>query len=355
MTELINNYRKYIPAAFFFLGFVFDIVTLGEIDETSNILVHLFYLIISIAIIVLEYLKIEKLDTNKKWVHLIFNHKTDIFHFCLGSLLSSFALFYFKSASLANSYFMLLVITIFLILNEFESFQKKGILVRTILLFLCYVTFLIYFIPILIGKSNTFIFLLSIALSIASSFALKSWLNKKTGLVYQNTRDLFLPHVGVALFFTFLYFTKVLPPLPLSLKYIGVFHNIEKSNGHYITTDYKPNWKFWHNGDQDFKYSKNDRVYIFTKIFSPAGFKEKVNIRWSIEKNGNYRTSDIIPLSVKGGRRNGYRAFAFKQNIRPGNWQVKIETNSGLEIGRINFTITEGQNKIEDKKVIKRM
>jgi hypothetical protein len=207
----------------------------------------------------------------------------------------------------------------------------------------------------MIGKSNTFIFLFSILIAISSSFALKSWLNKKTGLVYQNTRDLFLPHVGVSLFFTFLYFAKVLPPLPLSLKYIGVFHNIQKSKGHYMTTEYKPSWKFWHNGDQDFKYSKDDKVYIFTKIFSPAGFKERVNIRWSIEQEGVYKTSDVIPLSVKGGRRNGYRAFAFKQNIRPGNWQVKIETNSGLEIGRINFTITKGENNMEDKKVIERI
>lgn len=355
MTELINNYRKYIPATFFILGFLFDIITLGEIDETSNILVHLLYLIISISILILEYLQIEKLESNKKWIHLIFNHKIDIFHFCLGSLLSSFALFYFKSASISNSYLMLLIITIFLILNEFESFQKKGIIVRTVLLFLCYVTFLIYFIPIIIGKSNTLIFLLSILLSVASSFCLKTWLNKKNGLIYKNTKNLFVPHVAVAIFFTFLYFAKILPPLPLSLKYIGVFHDIKKSNGHYVTTDYKPSWKFWHNGDQDFKYQPNDKVYIFTKIFSPAGFKEKINIRWSIEKNGEYKTSDIIPLSVKGGRRNGYRAYTFKRNIKAGKWQVKIETNSGLEIGRINFTISHGKNIIENKNVMKRM
>lgn len=355
MTELINNYRKYIPATFFTLGFLFDVVTLGEIDEFSNIAIHIFYIALATVIITLEYLKLDKIETSNKWVLQIFNHRVDIFHFCLGSLLSSFALFYFKSASIANSYLLLIIISVLLILNELESFQKKGLIVRTSLLYLCFITFMIYFIPILIGKSNTLIFLLSISVSLSFSYGLKHWLNKRSSLIYENTKKLFLPHATITVFFAILYFSRILPPLPLSLKYIGVFHNVEKQNGHYLTTEFKPSWKFWKNGDQDYLYQEGDKVYIFTKIFSPAGFTEKVKIRWSIEQDGNYKTSDLIPLNVKGGRREGYRAFTYKKNIRPGKWQVKIETNSGLEIGRINFTITKGIDHIKNKKTVKRI
>jgi len=341
MKKIYEDYKKYIPAIFFVLGFLLDVFTLGEIDDFSNILVHFFYIIISGLLLQLEYLRISEIKSKNFIVLKLFQHRTDIFHFCLGSLLSSFTLFYFKSSSITNSYILMVTMVILLILNELEEFQKFGMIMRSSLFYLCLLTFVIYIIPIAIGFSGIFIFFASVVVCLIASFFTKRWVSSKNKELFHNTQNIFLPHLGISIIFTLLYLTKVFPPIPLSLKYIGVFHNIEKVNGNYLTTEYRPSWKFWHNGDQDFQYMDGDTVYIFTKIFSPSGFKERINISWAHEVDGIYKTSDRIKLNIKGGRRQGYRAYAKKRNIRPGQWRVKIETDSGLEIGRIHFYITK--------------
>ncbi|EQC51647.1 DUF2914 domain-containing protein [Bacteriovorax sp. DB6_IX] len=343
MEKAFGNLKKYLPVIFFSTGFLFDIFTLGEIDEMSNIIMQLLYIIIAAAILALEYLEIENIKSHHL-IQKIFLYRVDIFHFCLGSLLSSYTLFYFKSGSLSNSYFFLIFMAGLLVFNEFQLIKNLGILIRTSLLYLCLLTFMLYLIPLLIGKSGTLIFLCTILLCLAISFGIKRLFVKKSSRVYYFTQYLFIPHVVISLLFTFFYLIKAFPPIPLSLKYIGVFHNVEKENGHYITSENRSKFKFWQNGDQDFLYKENDKVFIFTKIFAPAGFEDRVNIKWQVEIDGAYKTSDIIPLNIKGGRREGYRAFASKQNIRPGNWRVYIETGSGLEIGRIDFHIYTDEN-----------
>lgn len=54
-------------------------------------------------------------------------------------------------------------------------------------------------------------------------------------------------------------------------------------------------------------------------------------IGWSV--------SDVIPLQTMGGRPEGFRGFAKKARLQPGDWRVEVETEDGREIGRIHFTV----------------
>ena len=44
-------------------------------------------------------------------------------------------------------------------------------------------------------------------------------------------------------------------------------------------------------------------------------------------------------MNITGGRKEGYRGFAMKQNYQPGEWRISIETTDGREIGRIYFEV----------------
>lgn len=138
---------------------------------------------------------------------------------------------------------------------------------------------------------------------------------------------------------------RILPPVPLSLKTIAVYHHVGKTteNGvdkYYALTE-NPRWKFWNYGDQDFKARPGDKVYIATNIFSPAGFNGKVNLKFLTKTSSGFKVSDKIPIEIAGGRKAGFRGYAYKQNYTPGEWQARVETDEGLEIGRISFTIEE--------------
>ena len=44
-------------------------------------------------------------------------------------------------------------------------------------------------------------------------------------------------------------------------------------------------------------------------------------------------------MNISGGREQGFRGFAYKQVLKPGLWQVRIETNDSREIGRLSFEV----------------
>lgn len=341
LKELHSKYEMYLPASFFILGFVLDIFTLGEIDDLSNILMQLCYLIFGSVILAFEYLDISEIQIQKKWLKRIFKYRDEIFHFLLGSLLSAFTLFYFKSSSISNSFLFLLLIVTLLVMNEFERFQKQGVLIRTSLFMLCLVSYLVYIIPVLSGQSNTIIFLISTLIATGISAASLFFLTKKNNNSKKNRNTLFYPQLAVITVVIMFYLLKIFPPIPLSIKDIGIYHDIKKENGTYITKHLNPWWKFWNKADQDFKYRDGDKVFVFTKIFSPAGFSGKIYLHWLKDTDDGLKTSDRIPLKITGGRSEGFRGFAYKKNFTPGSWQVRIETQNELEIGRISFEISK--------------
>ena len=353
VKTLHEQYHQYLHAAFFVLGFVFDIFTIGEIDDLSNIVMQIVYLISSIGILYLEYKDINVVESEKKYIKLFFEYREDIFHFLLGSLLSAFTLFYFKSSSLSNSFFFMAFLACLLLLNEFPQFQKLGLIVRTSLVMLCLLSFFIYIIPLIAGEIAPILFAISIFIGICFSivsfiFLLKSDAENKDRWLKQ----LLYPHFVITNLFIILYLAKVFPPIPLSIKYIGIYHDVSKQAGDYKLSYNTSKWKFWSNGDQHFQARPNDKVYVFVKVFSPAGFSDKVYIKWMKQTKDGHKVSDRIPLSITGGKRGGFRGYAYKSNYTEGNWQVRVETEEGLEIGRINFDIELTSNQLDMKDII---
>lgn len=344
-----KKYERYLPAVFFGLGFLLDIMTLGEIDDFSNILIFTSYLIFSGAFLAFEYQEINEFESNNKVFQFIFDYRNDIFHFFLGALLSAFTLFYFKSSSLATSFLFLIFMMSVLLLNETSFFQKNGIIVRTTMMKLCLLSYFILIIPTALGQAGSMIFAFCMVISLVLSGIAFFWLSKKRDNKEKNLKELLYPHLIVAGIFILLYLAKVLPPVPLSIKYIGIYHDVKKEENSYIVREERQSWKFWQNGDQVFKARPGDKVYVFAKIYSPGGFAGKVYIRWLKDTEDGWVTSDKIPLSITGGRNKGFRGYSYKANYEPGEWQVRIETDNGLEIGRISLEIIPDESTDERK------
>lgn len=46
-----------------------------------------------------------------------------------------------------------------------------------------------------------------------------------------------------------------------------------------------------------------------------------------------------MPITIKGGREDGYRIFTFKANYDSGEWKIVVETSTGVEISRLYFEV----------------
>jgi hypothetical protein len=151
---------------------------------------------------------------------------------------------------------------------------------------------------------------------------------------------LLLPGFAVLTLFLFFYFMGWIPPVPLSVKEQGIYHHIEKKDGMYFLSSEKKWWKFWQSGDQDFYAEPGDKIYYYSQIYSPARFSDRIFIHWSfLNARGQWENSDRIPMTIAGGRKEGYRGYASKANYQPGRWCVQVETANGLEISRLYFDV----------------
>lgn len=153
-------------------------------------------------------------------------------------------------------------------------------------------------------------------------------------------KNYILPTLLVYSVFILLYSTNTLPPIPLSLQKIGIYHHVNPQNGAYELSQQTPLWKVWNNGDQEFHARAGDKVFVFTRVFAPQNFRDKIYLRWEKQDaSGSWKTSDRIPLKIVGGRGLGFRGYAYKANYSPGHWRVRVETGHESEIGRVTFEV----------------
>lgn len=319
----------------FVLGFIFDLLTLSNIDDTLAISQQAVYLILLFSIL---WTQAANIQVAPKW-EKIWSYRDAAFHFILGSLLSLYSLFYTKSASISSSLIFILVIGILLIANETRLVQKSDLRIKSALATLCLFSFLAILVPIVYGSIGFIPFFISSVITLCLVLLFQRRLSAK---IMDKAPPLFLGNALVVLFFCLSYLFKVIPPVPLSTTHMGIYHMIEKADEGYKVSHEKPFWKFWHTGDQDFIAQPGDRIYFFTQIFSPTEFRDQVWVVWEQNhpKQGWVKT-DRIPLEIKGGRREGFRGVAYKSNFESGFYRVRLTTSDDREIGRITVNITK--------------
>ena len=341
MEKVIDFYRRYEHFAsptFFVLGFLLDIFTLGRVDEATNIFLFLIYSLTATFIFLWE-LEIFELSHDKTPLKEIYKYRDEIFHFSQGALLSAFTLFYFKSASLATSLIFLLFMFSLLLLNELPAFQKRGPLFKGTLLQVTLFSFFLVYIPLIAGQVGTLIFIV-VCLSYGALLAGGTWVLNKLkvdGVVLKNCW--LYPGLIILGSMAFLRTFSLMPPVPLSLETAGIYHKVEKRYPFYNLYHEKEWWRFWNSSDEYFRAAPGDKIYFFTRVFAPGGFKDQVFLNWQRKVDGDWRTSDKIPFSISGGRTQGFRGYAYKSNYVPGDWRVLVETKGGLEVGRLNFEV----------------
>jgi len=269
-----------------------------------------------------------------------YRYRMALLGFCLGTLLNLYTLFFFKSSSLLVSFFFMLVIVALLLANEFGPFQRLGLPFKSALLGLCLLSFSAAVVPMIFGQVSTRVFLVSMAVGCLPMLALAAGIRRRSPERFPAVRQQMLVPFGLMLVvFLGAYLLRVIPPVPLSIPFIGVYHAVERTQDAYRLSHERPIWAFWRNGDQQFRAQPGDRVYVFFRVFSPGSFADEVNMRWFHREQRGWALQDSIPIKILGGRAEGFRGYGFKSKYQPGAWKVHIETTDGREIGRVYFDV----------------
>jgi hypothetical protein len=331
-----------VAALFFAGGFIFDTVAAGRVDSWHMIAQQTVYLAIVTAVLTQLFFvpdepAPEGLPSVKRFYY---RYRVAVLSFFLGTLLNLYTLFFFKSSSLLVSFSFMLVMVALLLLNEFGPFQRLGLAFKFALLSLCGLSFCATVVPVIFGQVGTAVFLASMAVACVPIVALAAWIRKRSPERFAAARSQMLVPFGLMLVvFLGAYLLRVIPPVPLSIPFIGVYHAVERTPEGYQLGHERPAWAFWRNGDQEFRAQPGDRIYVFFRIFSPASFADEVSMRWFHREQRGWALQDTIPIKIVGGRAEGFRGYGFKSKYQPGAWKVQIETTDGREIGRVYFDV----------------
>jgi hypothetical protein len=352
LQEFRHRHAKAEIALFFAAGFLFDILTLSRIDDVLTLVQQAVYLVVLGALMIMDERYRAGLAAPPRWLETAWRFAEDAIHFLFGSLLSSFTLFYLKSSSGLSSLLFMSILCTLLIANELPRVRELGPLVRFALLSLCVTSYGALLLPILLGSIRRWMFVTAVVVACAVIVVCVRALARWTGDAPAVHRRVGAPALGMQVVLIGAYFAGAIPPVPLSVQFIGIYHEVIPPSAQaageegspppvrtYELKHLRPRWKWWHHGDQDFAARPGDVVYCFARVFAPTGFRDAIYVHWLWKGDGGWQDQGRTQLSIVGGRGNGFRAFATKKNYQPGRWRVEIETEDGRDIGIIHFDL----------------
>ncbi len=358
--EFVHKHKKWEPLVFFIAGFAFDAMLLHRIDDPLMLIHQAVYLSLCAFIIAWDLFgEVDRAEVPAdsqgripKLFAKLWSYREGVLHFMLGTLLNVYTIFYFKSGTILSSLIFLALLASLLFVNEVRPKQVPKHILRNALFALCLISYLNVIVSIAAGSIGLLVFIGALVCATALHFGFTAFLKRKLDPA-KIRLQVQAPFVAILVIYALLYVTKVLPPVPLSVKHIGIYHGVTRVEGGYQLEERGPEWRFWESGDQTFEANGGDKVYCFVQVFAPHGFRDQLKVRWRYhDPVHGWTAGDAIPLSVSGGRDEGFRGFTSKANYTMGDWRVQVETSDGREIGRISLTIKPGGSTLQSPRFI---
>ncbi len=342
--------KPVMPAVFFLSGVAYDTLTLTRIDRLQDNLVLLGYLLILGLLIVLTgQLSIEPAPDRDplaesspivRWAYRIKPYSPMAIQFLLGSLFSAYAVFYSQSTTLTGTAVFFALLVVLLVANEFIRSRLSSIRLLVSLYAVVAFSFCTFVLPVMTGSMNSAVFLSGALLSATVTVGVVLLMYRKSqGRSKLAVAGTAAPAVALIVLLVGFYFLNWIPPVPISLKSGGIYHEIKKAGDRFELSFEKQWYQIWKRSDDTFP--ADEPVYCFSAVFAPVDLKTTIYHHWYFRPNAGrpFVHADRIPLKISGGREGGYRAYSFKQRLDPGDWRVDVETEDGRVIGRISVTV----------------
>jgi hypothetical protein len=336
--------HRHFAVVTFVAGFVFDFLTMQRIDAWKDLAIQLGYLVCLTGLLVYQHREAMGRWVPSGGIQRVWRYNVEAVHFLYGGLLSAYLVLYFRSSTVARPAVFLALLAAVMVINEVPRIRRSGYSLRLGLYGFCLLSFLTYFIPILLGRMDGWVFLLSLLSSAVLLWPVAGWLAPSSDEGALSRMRLFAPAAGLLACVGVLYVLRLIPPVPLSVQFHGIYHDVRRNGRSYTLVYPEPSAAaLWQRDSRPFERRQGDRLFYFARVFAPSGFRHRVMIRWEVydRARGAWVTTDRIALDVVGGRAEGFRGSAVKSNVTPGNWRVTTETEDGRAIATLSFVVEE--------------
>ncbi|MEN9561534.1 MAG: hypothetical protein RIQ56_807 [Candidatus Parcubacteria bacterium] len=349
MRELTRWYERYISPVSLVAGFLADnFILLKRVDVLhANLLLFFYLFVAAFGIILLNAIQAGKVQQERilKFSPLI----PICVQFAFGGLFSGYLSLYSRSVGLFQSWVFVVALAALLIGNERFTRLYTKFSFQITLYFTVLFSFFIFFLPVVFRQIGPAMFLLSGATSLAAISLLLFGLSRISPQTERAERKTVIRSIGsIFLIFVFLYFSNLIPPLPLALKEAGVYHEVTRNkSGTYLLTKEVVSWYESLLYTETFHKTNLEDVYVFTSIFAPSGLTTPILHEWQQydPASRTWKTKSTVTFSIVGGRDGGYRGYSQKSGVTEGSWRVNVLTQYGAVIGRVRFDVVSSEER----------
>ncbi len=348
--SVVNTLKHHWMSLSFFIGFANDFFLLNQVDNKIDNLILLFYVILATFSIILFYAgAVEK--CGHKTSSLLVKFMPLAMQYSFGGLLSGMLIFYGRSGNFSASLPFFIFIIIIIAVNEMMKKKSERLVFNLIVYFVGVFFYLVLALPVLIGDVGDVIFVGSGLLSLFLITVVIKILRKITpNFIQLELRGLVFSLGSLYVFFNFLYFYNIIPPIPLSLKELSIYQMVEKTETGYRfqKEENKDFFKFLK--IETFHPKSADGAFCFARVYAPTNLSTNITHRWEfLDRNGKWQEYFKMSYLITGENKGGYRGFTTIKNLKNGEWRCVVENQRGQVLGIKNFIV---DNSSEPKNLV---
>lgn len=345
IKTFIKIHERRISSIALLTGFIFDYLTLTRIDRLYDNFVLIFYLIVAALGILILHLY-ESGRVGGKVFSFLRAILPTVIQFAFGGLFSGFSVFYSRSATLSASWLFLLVIFGLLVGNEFFKRYYARLTFQVTVFFFAVFSYSIFSVPIITRRLGSVVFLLSGAVSLAVILIFLMALARITPVSFNQSKRTLLTSIGAVYFvINIFYFLNIIPPIPLSLQEISVYHFVShNADGTYtVHIEDRPWYAFLQPKNTFHVTDSKTPSYVLSSIFAPTNLKTNIIHEWQYfdETKDEWVLTHRVAFEIVGGRSDGFRGYSVKNEIFPARWRVNVKTPRGQLVGRYVFRVKQ--------------
>jgi hypothetical protein len=348
LKKLYEKYERILIPGMLVVGLLVDFVTFRSIElETAFVLLIGHVLLAGLTMTFINFHDSRKLGHGKllRYIRLA---APLVLQFSFGALLSASFIFYWFGGTFSVSWPFILVVAALMISNEtLRDYYLNPVIQIGVYTFLVF-TVVAIIVPFVAKSIDPWTFLLAGAITFVLIVVYVQLMSMALKSILFQRKYILIGVISVLISVNVLYLFNVIPPAPLSVRHVDVYHSVNRmSDGYHLETE---------------EYSLLDRIVpgktihatvgetitVFSSIFAPKDVRMITLHKWDQydEDKKRWMNRGEFSFSLIGGRDAGYRGYTNKV-ISPGKWRVRIQTLHGQSIGQVRFNVKRVEESLE--------
>lgn len=339
-----KQFKKHWLTLSFILGFCTDLILLNQVDNLTDNLILLGYASLASVSLLLFYTGVAE-KWGERFSRTLRKFTPGVMQYSFGGLLSGMLIFYGRSGDWVTSAPFLLLILSVIFGNELVHKRSDRLVYHLALYFIGLFSYIVLVLPIVFGAMGDLMFVLSGVVALI-------WVTIVVQVLYRivpnymrvNTRRVILVIGSIYATLHILYFTGVLPPIPLSLTELTMAHSVTvpETGTYRVVTEPQAWWRQLPFMEESL-HPTAPTLSCFAQVYAPAKLHTEIFHRWEYKgADGKWVERARINYPITGSNKGGYRGYTTISNVADGKWRCSVETGRGQVLGRSTAYVEVG-------------